>query len=92
MKILHLTLKKVWFDLIRTGQKKYEYRLATGYWKKRILGKKFDIVRFRNGYRKDAPAIDVEFKDCDLIYDNHPETGKVECMYRIKLGKIFTIS
>ena len=67
MKILHLTLKKKWFDLIKSGKKKVEYREDKPYWQKRLLDgdgipKEFDIVRFKNGYAKDSPTMDVEFR------------------------------
>lgn len=38
MKILHLTLKKKWFDMILSGKKKEEYREVKEYWMKRIAG------------------------------------------------------
>ena len=67
MKILNLTLKKRWFDLIASGDKTREYRDDKPYWQKRLLNpddmpKHFDIVRFKNGYGKTVPTIDVEFK------------------------------
>ncbi len=36
-KILHLTLKKKWFDLIKSGEKTTEYREIKDYWKKRLV-------------------------------------------------------
>lgn len=36
VKILHLSLKKKWYDLINSGEKKEEYREMTPYWRKRI--------------------------------------------------------
>jgi len=59
MKILHLTLKKKWFDMISSGVKKEEYREIKPYWCKR-LNKKFDAVQFRNGYSKDAPFFIIQ--------------------------------
>jgi hypothetical protein len=38
MKILHLTLKKKWFDMISSGEKKEEYREVKDYWMKRLAG------------------------------------------------------
>lgn len=35
-KTLHLSLKKEWFDMIKSGEKKEEYREMTQYWKKRL--------------------------------------------------------
>jgi hypothetical protein len=83
-KILHLTLKKKWFDMIASGEKKEEYREIKKYWIERLtwheyhtyghlellhalvnkdaLRRDFDAVEFKNGYRKDAPTLLVEFK------------------------------
>lgn len=36
-KILHLTLKKKWFDMILSGVKKEEYREVKAYWVDRLL-------------------------------------------------------
>lgn len=37
IKILHLNLKKKWFDLIDKGIKKEEYREIKPYWEKRLI-------------------------------------------------------
>lgn len=37
MKTLHLTLKKKWFDMIASGEKKEEYREIKPYWLKRLM-------------------------------------------------------
>lgn len=37
MTTLHLTLKKKWFDLILSGEKKEEYREIKDYWAKRLV-------------------------------------------------------
>jgi hypothetical protein len=38
MKVLHLTLKKKWFDMIASGEKKEEYREIKKYWAVRLCG------------------------------------------------------
>ena len=65
-KILHLILYKKWFMEILEGKKKEEYRDKTPFWMNRLFEKdgspkKYDYVMFRNGYRKDAPVMKVEF-------------------------------
>lgn len=40
MKTLTLSLKKKWFDLIKAGIKKEEYREISDYWKKRLFSNK----------------------------------------------------
>ena len=37
MKILHLTLKKKWFDMVASGEKKEEYRDIKIYWWTRLV-------------------------------------------------------
>jgi len=37
MEILHLTLKKKWFDMILSGEKKEEYREIKDFWLKRLF-------------------------------------------------------
>ena len=88
MNILHLTLKKKWFDLIRSGEKIEEYREIKPYWNKR-LSKKYDTVYFRNGYSKNAPSILIELKTIFTGYGFYkwgaPEN---EIVYILVLGKL----
>lgn len=58
-KILHLTLKKKWFDLIASGQKKIEYREYKPYWIRRLVHQGFTEVWFKNGYSKNAPFLKI---------------------------------
>lgn len=69
MNTLHLTLKKNWFDMIASGEKKQEYREIKIHWIKRlgvsksadghmIYLKRFDNVIARNGYQKNAPQVE----------------------------------
>ena len=62
MKILHLNLYRKYFDQILKGEKTTEYREVTSYWSKRLEGRHYDVIKFRNGYRKDAPEMVVEYK------------------------------
>ena len=66
MRILHLTLKRKWFDLIAKGEKKEEYRLAKPYWYQRLFQREYDEVHFRNGYRPDSPFMRVQSKGVGL--------------------------
>ena len=67
MKILHLNLKKRWFDLIAKGIKREEYREIKPYWHIRFE-KEYDAILFRNGYQKDAPELLMELKDITKGY------------------------
>lgn len=59
-RVLHLTLKRRWFDMIASGQKREEYREIKPYWSKRLPGQDYDAVQFRNGYSATAPAMMFE--------------------------------
>jgi len=37
--VLHMTLKRIWFDQIALGKKKKEYREQKAYWERRLAGK-----------------------------------------------------
>ena len=91
MKILHLTLKKQWFDMIASGEKTEEYREMKPYWHKRLLNRKYDAISFRNGYSKTAPTMLIEFKSLysglGLISHGAPSSQHV---YILKLGEILT--
>jgi len=51
LKILHLHVKKKYFDQIKSGKKKIEYRRATPYWKKRlVIGTEYDLIMVYCGY------------------------------------------
>jgi hypothetical protein len=60
--ILHLTLRRRWFADIAAGEKKIEYRDRKPYWKSRLEGRSYDMIKFRNGYAKNAPEMVVQFR------------------------------
>lgn len=77
-RILRLNLVRKFFDQIAIGEKREEYRDRSDYWKTRLEGREYDIVRFRNGYGPDVPEMDVEWKGIDKRKD----------WYAILLGEI----
>jgi hypothetical protein len=79
--ILELTLRRKYFAEVAAGIKKTEYREAKQYWKSRLEGRSCDVVRFRNGYTKNAPEVTVQFRGVR-------RQGKE---YAIRLGKILNI-
>lgn len=73
--ILHLTLKRKWFNMILGGEKKEEYREVKHYWIKRLTNqnddgsvngnefyKRYDVVEFRNGYGENVDSFQIECK------------------------------
>lgn len=83
MKILHLTLKRKWFDQIAMGIKKEEYRVIKAFWAKRLVGIFYDEVHFRNGYTDDRPFMRVEWLRTTIDNKNG--------VFVIGLGKILEI-
>ena len=92
MKILHLTLKKKWFDMIASGEKREEYREIKPYWNKRLTNKSYDAILFRNGYSKNAPKVLVKLDgimtSLGIIQWGAPEGERV---YILKLGEILPL-
>ena len=77
--MLVLPIKKKWFDMIKSGEKKEEYREIKPYWETRFINelkRTSDIpiyVLFRNGYSKNSPSIKCE---CTIrIGEGKPEWG-----------------
>jgi len=70
IKTLHLPIKKEWFDMIASGIKTEEYREISDHWiarlietKVKVVGegfKKYDVIKFTNGYAANAPSLTVE--------------------------------
>ena len=89
MRVLHLTLKKKWFDMILSGEKKEEYREMKPYWHRRFLTKDYDAILFRNGYGKDSPRFTIELhkitSGLGIIEWGAPEKTPV---YILNLGEI----
>ena len=57
--MITLPIKKVWFNMIASGEKGEEYRNETPHYKA-IFDKRIGVstkVKFRNGYRRDSPSI-----------------------------------
>ena len=92
MRILHLTIKKCWFDMIASGVKREEYREMKPYWHIR-LNKHYDAIKFRNGYSRNARTMLVELKEVNhslgIIEWGAPEN---KIVYILCLGKILTLT
>jgi hypothetical protein len=83
-KILHLTLKKKWFDMIASGEKKEEYREMKGYWWKRLctVGPvKFSLATIlNNGERVDSLFIDYTHIIFRNGYQKNAPQITVQCL------------
>ena len=89
MSDLTLHVKRIYFDSIRIGTKGEEYRLATPYWTKRLVGREYDRVVIKLGY---PPAGDIaremsfEYRGYRKTKITHPHFGTNEVeVYAIDL-------
>lgn len=73
MKTLTISLKRQWFDMIKSGEKKEEYRDNSEYWQRRLYRsmdandaefKQFDRLVFTLGYPKSGD------KERRLVFNN----------------------
>jgi hypothetical protein len=84
-KVLHLNLYRKYFDQILKGEKTTEYREVTPYWSKRLEGRHYDVIQFRNGYAKVAPMMIVAFKGVGVV------TFQTTPTYAIELVEILEV-
>lgn len=89
MKILHMTLKKKWFEMILSGVKTEEYREIKSYWDAR-LSKSYDIIRFKNGYNKNSPVFDIKLIGIKKGIGLKEWGGGLGVVYILELGEILT--
>lgn len=105
-KVLHLTLKKKWFDMILSGEKKEEYRDISKYWLRRLKWnaktsitqgrfRDFEMVRFARGghFHSSIPQITVKCLGITADFGGREEWGAEpgKMYFIITLGKILSI-
>ena len=83
MRVLHLIVKRKWFNLIKSGKKTTEYRRICPHWESRLIDKngriiQFDEVHFTNGYHGNSPKVKCVWKGMKI----NKRTG----CFEIKLG------
>ena len=98
-KVLKLTLKKKWFDLMKDGFKKIEFRDPSDWIFSRLLDengdeRKYDLIEFKNGYSYNAPSFyceflgwDIEEKATEYVFGSEKIISDVGTV-KIFLGKI----
>lgn len=64
-KILYLNVKGVYFDQMKAGYKKEEYRLLNAHWHNKLHGRHYDQIVIMRGY----PKKDDEQKRLVLPYE-----------------------
>lgn len=92
--MLILPIKKKWFDMILSGEKKEEYREIKPYYQSRFknifymsphsfipIGNEYRQIMFRNGYSKNSPSFIAE---CSIdIKQGKPEWGACGADYYV---------
>lgn len=68
LRVLRLTLKRQWFDMIASGVKLEEYRQPSRWILSRLEGKQYDQIEFKNGYGPNVPTIVVQYLDWSYGY------------------------
>lgn len=86
MRILRLIVKKIYFDQIKSGEKRIDYRVFKPYWISRLWGKKYDAVEIKNGYRKDSPRMLFKWRGVRIIDGELTPLGDMK-QYAILLGE-----
>ena len=61
LRVLRLTLKRKWFGMIASGEKREEYREPGKWIMSRLVGKEYDAVEFANGYGRNVPRVTCRF-------------------------------
>ena len=75
MTTLYLTLKKKPFDIMISGEKKFEYRNNSKWIESRLINsknnepKKYKYIKFTNGYGHNRPYFICEYKGFKKIYN-----------------------
>lgn len=73
---LHLHVKTCFFNAIKSGEKKKEYRLDNEYWRKRLIGRDYDGILIYNAYLPgDHNRIAMPFVGWVLETITHPHFG-----------------
>lgn len=87
MKTLHLTLKKKWFDVIASGEKKEEYREIKEYWVTRLCEKHPGSIG--GNFMDRHKPIAYTFKKFDTVTfsKGYTKTRRVVELLGISIGK-----
>jgi hypothetical protein len=97
---LHLTLHRKAFEVMVTGEKDIEFRANNTWMKSRLINKggtvkKYQAIKFVNGYGKDKPYFICQYKGYGWIsgvfqYSNGLEVLADNCI-GIRCGKILEV-
>lgn len=100
-KILKLVLTNYWFEEIKSGRKKYEYRKATPFWYRRLLSYMWLVtlcnsgnvtlarpqVQFQKAYRKNPERMTFKISKIVIVAGENTDLNCVEDVFDISLGE-----
>ena len=90
--MLILPIKKKWFDMIKSGEKKEEYREIKSYYDKclgnAIIGFPFTKVIIEN-FESIKSYDESQFKIIDIIFRNgyKADSPKIKCKCKLNIGQ-----
>lgn len=90
---LKLTLKRKWFDMIASGEKREEYRTPGPWILSRLEGKEYDRIEFKNGYGANVPTMEVEYLGWKYSFGRRDWGGGSEAgpLVTIMLGRVLKL-
>lgn len=91
-KTLRLTLKRKWFDMIASGEKREEYRKPGKWILSRLEGKDYDRVEFKNGYGSRVPTMEVQFIGWRIGFGQLQWGAGFDELVVIELGQILSLN
>lgn len=88
MSVLHTSVRKIWFEQIKNGTKKEEYKEVSSYWTDRLCNGSafyyYDAVVFHCG----VETLLVECKGIECDFGDISKGAPVGKAYIIRLGRV----
>lgn len=75
---LQLAVNGEYFDQMKSGEKKFEYRLQSDYWRKRLVNREYDRLIITRGYPKrddQSKRINIPYCGYELQSITHKHFG-----------------
>lgn len=90
-RVLRLPVKAEYFEQIKSGEKKEEYRLVSSYWCRRLQCKEFDEIVLTKGYPPKSSKsrhLKRPWRGCEMKFITHPHFGPEPVkVYAIKVNE-----
>lgn len=89
---LHLHVKTEYFDAVKRGEKKFEYRLVNEYWTKRLIRRDYEGIVYYNAYKPGTKnQIEFPWHGFEIKEITHPHFGLFQVdVFAIRLDQLTT--